>query len=371
VNLARLSLAQLTIGVPNQYTSGTRTGFALDSAYVHSTSGDAIAIRYHCQSTNTIDALYLFVDDVAGSLSANPMQCDIYNENSGYQLRPGSTLRDSSTACTTPSGADKWVKFTFGSPYTPTVGEILWLVVYNTDAAPGTNYPTILVDTTLAAKVIIGAYLFGFSTTNGFSSDGSSKSEVPAVVVQGSVYVGQPFTQCNTTYYSSNTLERGIQFTPMVNVDVVGLMWASSTTTVTYGRILADSTAPAGTALYSYALGSDTNEVTDERAGGKFFDAPVTLTGGTTYKLTVTFAANYNGLQCNQIEDYSSYSAMFDALRAQDTFTWCWGVIDDGAGGWTIDKAIAPAVGLIISDFPAQASGGLLTHPGMGGGARG
>lgn len=357
MNLERLMLARPSIGVPTQYASGTRTSFALDSAYVHATSGDALCIRIHAQTTDPIDALYIFMDDYAGTLSNITMACDIYNENASYQLRPGSTLRDSSTATTMPSAVDMWIKFTFGTPYTPTVGEILWLICYNTASAPTTDYPSILYEGTVASRTAVGEFLVGITTTAGFSADGSIKGECPAVVVQGSAYIGQPFTQCNTAYYSSNTLERGIQFTTTEDAKVCGFLFASSSTTVNAFRILDDSTAPAGTALYSYALGSDANEVTDERVGSKFFDSAVTLIGGTTYKATLTFASNYATIQCNQIEDYSSYSTMFDALRAQDTFVWCWSVIDDGAGGWTTDKSICPCLGLIISDFPLQHNG--------------
>jgi hypothetical protein len=351
VNLERLSVSRTRAGRSNA-ASGSRTATSLNAAYVHGTSGPAVAVRYFCPTADPISELYVFLDAAGGTLGNVTMEAAIYNENTA--LRAGTTQRDVSTATAMPAAQDMWVRFTFGTPYTPTVGEILWLVAYNTSAAPTVDFPQILTGTTHD----MGDALFTpFTTTNGFSGNGGAASEMPFVVKQGSAYFGQPFTQRHATFYANNTLERGIQITPTEDVTVCAAVFPLSNT-LSDLRILADATAPGGAALNTFDLDSDANETTADVTGSKWFDSPVTLTGGTTYKATLTFGSATQNPAVLHIEDYASYSAVFDALRANDKLAVPWGVVDDGAGGWTIQKDVCPDLSLIVSDFPAQAAGG-------------
>lgn len=364
----RINSATPTVGSLFTVT-GSRTAASLNAAYSHLTSGPAVAVRYMAQSTDTIDELYLFLDGHGGTIGNITMECTIYNE-SATPSRPGSTSRDVSTAAAVPAADDMWIKFTFGTPYTPTVGEILWFVAYNTAGDPATDYPQILVMTNhgLGPPTSGAASMFGFYTSTGFSTNGTAANEIPFVVKQGSVYWGQPFTQ-RANGYASGTLERGMQITPEEDVVVSGITWLSGSTTLADFRILADATAPGGGAIASYNLDTDTNETTCDAIGAKVFDAPVTLTGGTTYKCTFTFDSATQNPTVMEIEDYATYSSLFDTLRAYDTMRLPWSVIDDGAGGWTIDKKWCPEMALIVQTLPAV--GGLIVHPGMSGGMRG
>ncbi len=349
--------------------SGSRSNTALNAAFVNGTSGNAVAVRYMANTTDPIDELYLFLDTITGTRGNITMAAKIYNENA-FAARTGSTERDASTATSMPASDDQWIKFTFGTPYTPAIGEILWLVAYNTAADPATDYPHILTSISTAAGGVTGGVgnMAGYTTTAGFSANGSAAGKLPFVIKQGSNYFGQPFTQ-RATVYSSNQLERGIVITPSEDVVVTGVVFEGGNVAAALIRILADATAPGGTALYEYDLDSDTNQTTNDVCNAKVFSTPVTLSGGTTYKVTMTFSANATIPSGAQIEDYSSYSSMFDTLREYDTMFQPWSAIDNGAGGWTIDKAFLPAITLIVRDYPAISggSGGGIKLAGRGG----
>ena len=371
MNLERLSTSRAGVGHHNA-GSGARANVLLNAAFVNAASGAAIAVRYMAMTADPIDELYVFMDAFAGTLGNITMAAEIFNERAALPARPGATSRDTSTATAMPAAADQWIKFTFGTPYTPAVGEILWLVAYNTAAAPATDYPQIMSATTgsIADPGGVGP-MMGYSTADGFTTNGTLQPETPFIVKQGSSYFGQPFTQRNPSPYTSNSLERGMQITLDEDVVVVGALFDSIVAFASL-RILADATAPGGAALNSYDLSGVANQTTQDYCGGLIFPTPVTLSGGTTYKVTLTFSANTQLPVGLQIEDYASFATMFDTLRGYDTMILSWSVLDDGAGGWTINKSLVPMIKLIVQSFPAiVGGGGMIVHPGMSGGFRG
>lgn len=357
MNQSRITSFQAGVGRLFEQ-AGSRTATNLNSAFVNATSGAAIAIRFMAHTTDPIDELYVFLDSNGGTLGSVTMAAEIFNEGSNA-ARPGTTSRDTSTTTTMPGAVDKWIKFEFATPYTPAVGEILWLVIYNTSGTPGTDYPGILAATNIAIGPAVSStgIFAAFQTTNGFTTDGTSIGELPWVVKAGSTYYGQPFTQINSTYYTSNTRQRGIVITPTEDVSVNGVSFKNGVSNYNELKIYADATAPGGSAISTHDLDSDANETTGDICGGKTFAAE-TLTGGSTYKAALTFSSSSQSPWVVQTEDYSSYSSVFDALRAQDTINVPWSAIDDGASGWTIDKAVSPLIMLHIDDNPAQAGGG-------------
>lgn len=336
-------------------SSGSRTAVSLNAAYVHGTSGPAVAIRFIAQSADAINELYIFLDGNGGTLANVTMECKIYNENT--VSRAGTTVRATSTATAMPASTGKWIKFTFGTPYTPTVGEILWFVAYNTSASPTVDYPQILTGTNAIGQTSAIGIDMPYSTTNGFSGNGTAQPKAPHVIKAGSAYVGQPFTQLSNSYNTNNTRERGIVVAPTEDITVGGVIFNVGTTAPANLVIYDNATAPGGTALKTVHLDSDTNATTGDVCCGMCF-APYTFTGGLTYKVTLTFGSSSQLPSVWQIEDYASYSSMFDAMRALDTLNACYGCIDDGAGGWTIDKAICPALALYIVDNPEQSAAG-------------
>jgi hypothetical protein len=332
--------------------SGSRGNLALDAAYVHGVSGDAIAVRYSCPTADPINELYVFLDANGGTLGNITMACDIYNEHATTISQPGSTLRNSSTATVMPDAVDKWIKFTFGTPYTPSVGEIIWLIIRNTSASPTVDFPQLMTTNTVILGRPAGwGWTECYQTGVGFSSAGASLSqEMPFIVKQGIKYFGHPYTQITASYHASNMLKRGIVFTITGSVKIFGVEF---TGIVAYSgfEIFDNATGPGGVPLHTFALGSDANQSRDEVIGAKIFNLPITLPAGT-YKAVLTFAATSPQPYTAQIEDYASYSSVFDELA--DGFNVCHGCIDNGAGGWTIEKNATKAIMLLIDEFVAS-----------------
>ena len=347
--------AQLRFPSPYWISQGSRTAVSLNAAYVHVTSGAAVALRYMARTTDPIDELYVFLEAVTGTLASITMQCVIYNEfgstSTSAVTIPGNTVRATSTATAMPSAALKWIKFTFGTPYTPTVGEILWFVVTNTSAAPATNAPQLLCSTTTSfnSPVFTG---HGYSTTNGFSTAAATgQSELLWVLKQGSNVYGQPFSNHSATVHGSNTLQKGFKITPPIDVEFYGFTMPNPGASLAGLKIFDAATAPAGTALYSFALGTDANELRDEYLGVKVFDTPVVLEAGNSYIVALNYGSNNSAPGGGFIEDYASYPTLFDALV--DFFTVCPCVIDNGAGGWTVRMETCCNMQLLVSDLPS------------------
>lgn len=332
--------------------SGSRTNIALNAAYSHGVSGTAIAVRFLARSTDPINELYIFLDATTGTRANVLLACDIYNEHATSATQPGSTLRDSATAVAYPASDDQWIKFTFGSPYSPAaIGETIWFVVYNTAGAPATDFAGIVnANNTSSVSINLGV---GYSTTNGFSTAGTGQAEMPFVVVQGTESYGNPLLN-TSTFFASNTRKRGMVFQPPVNVNLLSVEFSGSTA-LTGIQIFDNSQAPGDTPLFSYALGTDAGQSRDEIIGHKMLANTPLLEAGTTYYIVTTFATNTSSPTGGRIEDYSTYSAIFDDMI--DNAGLCASVIDNGAGGWTVDNSFFPNLRIYVSAFPAAASG--------------
>lgn len=344
--------------------SGSPGSSPLAVAYVHNTSGAAIALRWMARTAQPIDKLWLFVDAVTGSPT---LECTIYNERTNEIGRPGATARDVSTA-TSAIGVDNWVEFTFGTPYTPAVGEILWFVVYNTHGTPASNSCEIRSATPLDIQGSTQATGF-YTSTTGFSTSGSLLSELPHMVKQGSFYFGQPFTTQISTYFPSSTRERGIKFTAPMTFSVSQIHLFASVN-IADVKIYDGAENPGGTTLAVYDMDSDPNETLNDQIGCKVFDTEFEFEQGEDYIVTFTLTGNTQSPGVLQIEDYSRFASDFDALR--DACPWLpVGVLANvGGTAFDVDKAIHPQIRLPVSSFPTESpgGGGLLRHPGMAGG---
>ncbi len=331
--------------------SGSRTNFSLNAAFVNGSGGPSVGLRFLARSLAPIEKLYVMMDDVAGTLASITMEAKIWNEHVSSASQPGSTLRATSTACVMPNAVDKWIEFTFDTPYSPAaIGEVLWFTLSNTSAVPGTNYPLILVNTA-GLPGINGQQAFnagGASHTSGFTSAGAAISRMPHVVVQGGIVYGGSFTT-SAVGYATSTSMKGIQIKPPTDIEVCGFM-GTTAVAMTGLRIYDADTPPAGTPLHTFNLGSDAGQSRDEVIGAKFW-APIVLQGGRLYNVVYTYATTAT-MSGGQTEDYASYPAVFDALI--DYFNVCPGVLDT-AGAWVVRKDFTPgAIQLQISDFPKQ-----------------
>jgi hypothetical protein len=334
-------------------TSGGRTNVLLNSALVFGTSGAAMAIRYQARSTDPITDFYIMADTAIGNSSNINLSCKIRNEHASSATQPGTTIRaTSANAAYGIAAPPKWIRFTFPTPYTPAIGETLWFVVENVAVAPTVDYPGILASFNAApAYNILQGNQGHFSTTGGFVAAGTSQSRVPFVVVQGGKSYGYAASILNAAVLASSTALRGFQIKPPVNIEVSGWQTAIPNTNMVNLRIYDNAVPPSGSPLYSFALGTQTNQNRDELIGAKYWP-PVILTGGTTYNVVTSWAtaASIGGAT---IEDYASFPAVFDDLV--DGFVNCWPVSDVG-NVWTLQKGGFINQNLIVSDLIAPAA---------------
>lgn len=325
----------------------------LNTAYVHGTSGSAVALRFLAPVAQPIDAVYIEVSSFGGTAANVTMEAKIYNFTN--YLRAGTTLRATSTATAMGTlGTRSWIKFTFGSPYTPAKGELVWIVMYNTSASPTVDYPIILTSTNcytvlFPAASIGAAFLIPSVTTNGYSANGSLVSKAPHLITMNGVHYGNPFGQA-VTHFANNALTRGIVFTTPNRIKIGAVCTGTITGAIASVQLFDATTGPGGTALFTHTTGAD-----DEAVGSFIFSSPFELAPGT-YKCVLTFGSSSNNPTAQQIDDYSSYSSVFDAWW--DNWTRCYSCVDDGAGGWTINKSVSPDIGLYIDEFVESSGGG-------------
>lgn len=334
---------------------GARSAVALNSAFVFNVSGAALAIRYEARSTAPIDELYVFVDTATGTPANITLACDIRNESAASVTQPGTTIRASATNVALGTSALKWLRFVFPTPYSPAaIGEVLWFLLRNVSVTPTVDFPSMLavINVGPASNANMWANQLAFSSaTSGFNSAGTQQLRTPFVVRQGGKSFGFATTTLNAAVLASGTALRGFQITPTIDIEVGGWATTIASALMTGIRIYDNATPPAGSPLYTFALGTDTNQSRDELIGAKIW-SPFILSGGTTYNVVTSWsaAATIGGAS---IEDYTSFPAIFDDLI--DGFVNCWPVSDVG-GVWTLTKSGFLNQQLLISGFPMSGS---------------
>lgn len=351
---------RMMIGGVSTTSSGSRTNVGLNSACVVGTSGAAWGVPFMASKTNSIVACYCLLDATTGTRANVSMTGSLYNQGSTAS-RCGTTQRATVTGVALPASDDKWIKFQFGTPYTPTVGEILWFVVQNTAAAPATDFPSILTGWagTSAEQPENNSGMVGATTTNGYSTNGTSMSKRAFVVEYDDGTVeGWPWSTTTSAPFTANQLERGVFIPAAPYPYQIGSIYthAASTSLVT-GAVYADGTAPGGSALGTWAYGTDTNETMDELMGVKILDTPIDVPANTAIRVVVDMSANNGTPNCFNIEGYSDYSSVFDAFFNDGALVG-YGTQDDGAGGWTDTKSIIPAIAVFLRGWPGSAGGG-------------
>lgn len=112
--------------------------------------------------------------------------------------------------------------------------------------------------------------------------------QVPGAVPATNTSVGGAFN-------NTNSAKRGLRFTPPMSCRVVGIRWYNSTSVGDFNAVIFND---AGTELSSSstAFDGDFRSTSGNGAQSVFFDSPVTLTAGTTYRAAIepTTATNVN-----------------------------------------------------------------------------
>lgn len=332
-------------------TSGSNASFALDSAYTHLTSGDAVAMRVVSPYAGEIQRVYFFVHSTAGTRGSIAMRCTIYNEGSNT-ARPGSTSRATTTTLTYPGSDLAWGYFDFGTPYSTDKNEVVWILIENVAASPTVDYPTIRTSASGGLPVLNQFY--SYTSTTGFSTNGTAAIKMPMVVRFGAsdYFFGNPVTQYGTKF-ASNTLRRGMKFTAAAPATIGGVMMLAASQYSGF-ELYAGSTAPGGSAVVSVALDSTADATTLDAIGAAYFD-DYNLTVGQTYRAVFTMGSSNTSPAGFQVEDHAAHSTAMNAILLADNNAI--GTIDDGAGGWTDYEDFMPAMALIVTGYQTSSSG--------------
>lgn len=336
-------------------SSGSRVATSLNAAYSHLVSGPAVVVRWRNFGTSGLSKAYLFTDATSGTRANITLRARIYTATTN---QPTATLVATADTVTYPAADDQWIEIVFNTPATLTDGEAYMLVLDNTSAAPTTDFPQILTATNASYAPISMWYGRGFSTANGFTTAGTSQVEMPYVLEFASGFrLAQPFTgQSNT--FTSNQLARGLVIANRFkNRQLLGGSCASNAVDV---KLYRSDQLPNDTPILTYATSLVDRQTTSFR-----FPTPITLTGSTDWYLVETRSSNSTTPGAGNIEDYSSFSAMFDDLWTS-ALDIAYGVQDDGSNGWTLRKNMAPVAWFFLGDdvtsggVPLIGAGGLV-----------
>jgi hypothetical protein len=329
--------------------SGSLASTSINVAYVHNTSGAAVAFRVNARDLNSVTDAGIFISGYTGTTANVTMRCRIYDENTGVSTRPGTNLKATSSTTTLPASVG-WARFQFASPYSPTnIGEVFWVVFDNTAAAPATDFP--LVRTTIATALFTQSFFAPHSTTNGFSAAVNRLIQMPGWIIQGGATRGNTQTTSSTPVVA-NTRPRGLVLTPPADCTIEVMEFNSAPgVSIANIKIWDSSQLPNGTPIYSFATGG-TGRASSEISGTISFEPPFVARRNKTYYVCFDFASTNTSPACMTTEDYTTYSSIFD--QNVDNFTLMPLVRDNGSNAWVIDNANSPRIQLIIGDLPSQ-----------------
>lgn len=346
-------------------SGGSRTNHSLNSAFVRGVSGAAVGIRYRCLTNQPINELYVFNDLTTGTRANVSLLARVYDvAASGTQA--GTTLLATSNAATLPAADDRWIRFVFPTPYTPAAGEWVWLNVENTAAAPATDFCGIM-NASAANNPRTTFSPTAFTTTNGWSTAGTSNIELPNVILQGSATVaGMPWTLLSTV--GTFVGKRGV----LLSSDLKRFQynwfrqWVNSNTWTNL-QVYDLATPPTGTPLIDLSIPSSGLDrflgLTD--VSSLNFS---TLPGSGPFVLCTVFSATQNQGGMLQIEDYASFPTLFDRFTEDNFLNPAY--VFESAGNWVIDRSRTGGMMLAANDV-VSSGGGLFLPRSFDGGLAG
>lgn len=344
-------------------TSGSRTGHALNAAFSRGVSGPAVGIRFRALANQPINEVYAFVFSTTGTRANVSLVARIWDAAaSGTQ--PGTVLRATSNASALPSADLRWIRFAFPTPYTPSVGEYVFITIENTATAPATDFCS-LQNASAAQNPNTNVVTAFFTTTNGFSSAGTAATEGAHVVLQGSnVVAGNHVTAQGSL--ATFVGKRGILLSQ--DIKRFKIRWgrvASANNNWTNLQIYDFATPPTGTPLLNFVMPAGL----DRLAGIAELNWDLsTLPGPGPFVLCQVFSASNTVVQIGDTEDYATFSSVFDLFSA-DNFSYA-PYVQETAGSWVVNRRYFGGLYLEANDIAAT-GGGLRLFPGFNGGLDG
>jgi hypothetical protein len=350
---------QNALVLPASYvTSGSRTNFSLNSAYVHRTSGAGFAIRLRVPKTGNLSDWYVLLDLTTGTRANITLRGQTYGiTGTTVGTQPGTNTIGSSVTVGLPAADDRWVRFQLPSSIAVTRNDVVWFVIENLASVPATDFPGLVNGHNLqfSSNQQAGP-LATVTSANGFSTAGTVGNQRVAgmCVIDGETF-GAPFT-ASTSPYTSNTLRRGARFSNVLkNFQIVGALLSSFPTGSTTLEFC-DSTAAPGTTITTRAL----NNLGATLSNTCWFD-PVVLSGNNPFHVVYSGITGAGTLpSVATIEGYSDFPTVFDSLK--DELVQTVAIQDNGAGGWNVFPQSQPILQLICESLILPSSSGLLSQ---------
>lgn len=336
--------------------SGTNTTFALDSAMVFGTSGDAISYDYTARESAALTDFYFFVSAVTGTLGNIQCTIQVRNDTGGAA---GSTVHATTTCAV--NGATTWARATFGTPYTFVAGTKYHIVISNSSGAPTTDYPTIARVTSRYPVVDTNDMTSRQSTNGGTSWTGGTVGLFIGVLkFTGIPSTGNPYTSANVNY-TNNSRQRGFYIAARpVSLGLFELRPNSGAISgINGGNLYLSTSAPGATPGTGEEAGVWLS------TGSVKFSQSAVLAAASAYRLVYTFSGNSVNPQFYRIDDYARYADVQAAALGGGTI---YATIDNGSGGWTDSTDTAPIGEIWLRLMGATASGGgMISNPGTSG----
>jgi len=327
---------------------GSRTAYALDSNFTLGSAGKCLGIRFVSPVTDTIDDILFFV--TAAPAEAHNLSVNVCDQSG--TSKAGSAVANGTVAVSGGTTSDKWIKATYSSKPSLTVG-VGYFIVIGDPAGAASNY-SIMSRAGGCFTAFPTNVVNGFTSSDGFGTNGTQVSQPFAFVIKftNGTYLGMVVTAA-VAADSSADLERGWKITPDEDT-VVGGITAIALDTGGSIKIYEDGQNPGGT-IYAGFNGGAAFTITDTALANlcvRF--PPCTLYGGTTYRIVqdpngVAVSPGYTA-----IEDNTTHSAILEACG----FTGMYGMqhTEEAAGPtWTDSPSKVPRIALIIQSHPAQA----------------
>lgn len=323
---------------------GSRTAYALDSAFTLGSAGKCMGVRFVAPATTTISYAMFFVTAAPASAHNLSVVACAYGVNG---TRAGSALTNGTVSVSGGTTAGVWLKATFSTPPNITEGEVYWIVIGDPSGA-ASNYSVVSRASGSAITKQIS-----FTSSDGFATNGTSVSTPFSGVVafgDGS-FLGNSVS-ASAVNHTNNTLERGIKVLFDVDTYVYGVTNSAVILPPATGsiKIYVDGEAPGGT-IYSGFNAGVALPINDNASGiSDILFSPCLLQGGVAYRVVYAYAANSTFPGYYAIEDYTHDQAALVACSLPGiTHT-----IDDGAGGWTDDPSLIPRMSLMIASLPEE-----------------
>lgn len=154
-------------------------------------------------------------------------------------------------------------------------------VINNINTIPSASLPYIVTNTGTPTKSAFG----NNSSLVALGSSSTTFYHVPGAYPLSAAGAG--------TFNNTNSAKRGLRFTPPMNCRVIGIRWFSASAVGDYNAVIYSD---AGSELSSSSTAFDGDYSGGIVATSVYFDNPVTLTAGTTYRAAIepSSATNVN-----------------------------------------------------------------------------